>query len=180
MKNGGEIEIVFDRRLSDRLKVILMIDNGGWSMDPYVGIVQTLFNYARSQFKELKIYYFHNTIYSRVWLDPQRHIRPETLEEFARRDPETRLIFVGDAAMAPYELVGANGSLYLGQKDSHSSQERLGFLARTFRHAAWLNPQPESSWGYTWTIGEIRKSFPMFELTLDGLEKAVQHLMRRH
>jgi hypothetical protein len=180
MRNGGEIEIVFDRRLSDRLKVILMIDNGGWSMDPYVGIVQTLFNYARSQFKELKIYYFHNTIYSRVWLDPQRHIRPETLEEFARRDPETRLIFVGDAAMAPYELVGANGSLYLGQKDSHSSQERLGFLARTFRHAAWLNPQPESSWGYTWTIGEIRKSFPMFELTLDGLEKAVQHLMRRH
>jgi uncharacterized protein with von Willebrand factor type A (vWA) domain len=180
MKNGGEIEIVFDRRLSDRLKVILMIDNGGWSMDPYVGIVQTLFNYARSQFKELKIYYFHNTIYSRVWLDPQRHLRPETLEEFARRDPETRLIFVGDASMAPYELVGANGSLYLGQKDSHSSQERLGFLARTFRHAAWLNPQPESSWGYTWTIGEIRKSFPMFELTLDGLEKAVQHLMRRH
>jgi uncharacterized protein with von Willebrand factor type A (vWA) domain len=180
MKNGGEIEIVFDRRLSDRLKVILMIDNGGWSMDPYVGIVQTLFNYARSQFKDLKIYYFHNTIYSRVWLDPQRHLRPETLEEFGRRDPETRLILVGDAAMAPYELVGANGSLYLGQKDSHSSQERLGFLSRTFRHAAWLNPQPESSWGYTWTIGEIRKSFPMFELTLDGLEKAVQHLMRRH
>ena len=180
MKNGGEIEIVFDRRLSDRLKVILMIDNGGWSMDPYVGIVQTLFNYARSQFKDLKIYYFHNTIYSRVWLDPQRHLRPEALEGIARRDPETRLILVGDAAMAPYELVGANGSLYLGQKDSPSSHERLKFLARTFRHAAWLNPQPESSWGYTWTIGEIRKSFPMFELTLDGLEKAVQHLMRRH
>ena len=180
MRNGGEIEIVFDRRLSDRLKVILMIDNGGWSMDPYVEIVQPLFNYARSQFKDLKIYYFHNTIYSRVWLDPQRHLRPEALEEFARRDSESRLILVGDAAMAPYELVGANGSLYLGQKDSHSSQERLGFLARTFRHAAWLNPQPESSWGYTWTIGEIRKNFPMFELTLDGLEKAVQHLMTRH
>jgi uncharacterized protein with von Willebrand factor type A (vWA) domain len=180
MKNGGEIEIVFDRRLSDRLKVILMIDNGGWSMDPYVGIVHTLFNYARSQFNDLKIYYFHNTIYSRVWLDPQRHLRPEALEEFARRDPETRLILVGDAAMAPYELVGANGSLYVGQKDSHSSRERLEFLARTFRHAAWLNPQPESSWRYTWTIGEIGKSFPMFELTLDGLEKAVQHLMRRH
>jgi uncharacterized protein with von Willebrand factor type A (vWA) domain len=180
MKNGGEIEIIFDRRLSDRLKVILMIDNGGWSMDPYVEIVRTLFNYTRSQFKDLKIYYFHNTIYGRVWLDPQRHLRPEALEEFARRDPETRLIIVGDAAMAPYELVGSNGSLYIGQKDSHSSEQRLKLLARTFRHAAWLNPQPESSWGYTWTIGEIRKSFPMFELTLDGLEKAVQHLMKRH
>ena len=180
MKRGGEIEIVFDRRLSDRLKVILMIDNGGWSMDPYVEIVQTLFNYARSQFKDLRIYYFHNTPYSRVWSDPQRHLKPEAIEEFVRRDPETRLIVVGDAAMAPYELMGASGSLYVGQKDSHSSEERLKFLARTFRHTAWLNPQPESSWSYTWTIGAIRKIFPMFELTLDGLDKAVQHLMKRH
>jgi uncharacterized protein len=180
MKSGGEIEIVFDRRLSDRLKVILMIDNGGWSMDPYVEIVQTLFNYARSQFKDLKIYYFHNTLYSRVWSDPQRHLKPEVIEEFTRRDPETRLIIVGDAAMAPYELMGGNGSIYVGQKDSRNSEERLQFLARTFRHAAWLNPQPESSWDYTWTIGAIRKIFPMFELTLDGLDKAVQHLMKRH
>jgi len=180
MRNGGEISIVFDRRLTDRLKVILMIDNGGWSMDPYIEIVQTLFNYARSQFKDLKIYYFHNTLYSRVWLDPQRHLRPEAVEEFTRRDPDTRLIIVGDAAMAPYELVGANGSLYVGQKESRSSEERLKFLARIFRHAVWLNPQAEAGWGYTWTIEAIGKIFPMFELTLDGLEKAVQHLMKRH
>ncbi len=180
MKSGGEIEIVFDRRLSDRLKVILMIDNGGWSMDPYVEIVQTLFNYARSQFKDLKIYYFHNTVYGRVWSDPQRHLKPEVIEEFTRRDPETRLIIVGDAAMAPYELMGASGSLYIGERDSRNSEERLRFLVRTFRHSAWLNPQQESSWSYTWTIGAIGKIFPMFELTLDGLDKAVQHLMKRH
>jgi hypothetical protein len=180
MKNGGEIEIVFDRRLADRLKVVLMIDNGGWSMDPYIEIVQTLFNYARSQFKDLKIYYFHNTVYSRVWLDPQRHLRPEPIEEFARRDPDTRLIIVGDAAMAPSELRWANGSLYVGEPEGKSSDDRLKFLARTFRHAVWLNPQAESSWRYTWTIEEIGKIFPMFELTLDGLEKAVQHLMKRH
>ena len=180
MRNGGEISIVLDRRLTDRLKVVLMIDNGGWSMDPYVEIVQTLFNYARSQFKDLRIYYFHNTLYGRVWLDPQRHLRPEALEEFARRDPETRLIVVGDAAMAPYELMGANGSLYVGQNDSRASEERLKFLARTFRHAVWLNPQAEATWEYTWTIGAIGKIFPMFELTLDGLEKAVRHLMRKN
>jgi uncharacterized protein len=180
MKSGGEISIVFDRRLADRLKVALMIDNGGWSMDPYVEIVQTLFNYARSQFRDLRIYYFHNTIYGRVWSDPQRHLKPEAIEEFARRDPETRLIIVGDAAMAPSELAWASGGLYVEQKESGSSAERLKFLARTFRHAVWLNPQPESTWGYTWTIGEIGKIFPMFELTLDGLEKAVQHLMKRH
>jgi uncharacterized protein len=180
MRNGGEISIVFDRRLTDRLKVVLMIDNGGWSMDPYVEIVQTLFNYARSQFKDLRIYYFHNTLYGRVWLDPQRHLRPEALEEFVRRDPETRLIVVGDAAMAPYELMGANGSLYVGQNDSRSSEERLKFLARTFRHAVWLNPQAESTWEYTWTIGAIGKIFPMFELTLDGLEKVVGYLMKKN
>jgi uncharacterized protein len=87
---------------------------------------------------------------------------------------------VGDAAMAPYELVGANGSLYVGQQDSQSSEARLNFLARTFRHAVWLNPQAEADWGYTWTVEAIAKIFPMYELSLDGLEKAVQYLMKRH
>ena len=180
LKNGGEISIVFDRRLTDRLKVILLIDNGGWSMDPYIEMVQTLFNYARSQFKDLRIYYFHNTIYSQVWLDPQRHRRPETIEELMRRDPETRLIIVGDATMSPYELNAENGSVYFGSRETVSSAERLQSLAHTFRHAVWLNPRPEGQWVDSWTLGAIGHIFPMFELTLDGLEKAVQHLMRRN
>lgn len=180
MRNAGEIEIVFDRRLADRLKVILMIDNGGWSMDPYVEVVQTLFNYARSQFKDLKIYYYHNTIYSRIWKDPQRRHQPEPIDEFVRRDPETRLILVGDASMAPYELMHVNGSIYLEQRENNASLDRLKFLSRTFRHAVWLNPQTEEEWDHTWTVGIIRQVFPMFELTLDGLEKAVQHLMAKH
>lgn len=180
MRNAGEIEIVFDRRLADRLKVILMIDNGGWSMDPYVAVVQTLFNYARSQFKDLKIYYFHNTVYSRIWKDPQRRHQPEPIDEFVRRDPETRLILVGDASMAPYELMHVNGSIYLEQRENNASLDRLKFLSRTFRHAVWLNPQTEEEWDHTWTVGIIRQVFPMFELTLDGLEKAVQHLMAKH
>lgn len=180
MRNAGEIEIIFDRRLTDRLKVVLMIDNGGWSMDPYVEVVQTLFNYARSQFKDLKIYYFHNTIYSRVWGDPQRRHRPEPIDEFVRRDPETRLIMIGDASMAPYELMHTNGSIYIEQKENNASMDRLKFLGKTFRHAVWLNPQTEEEWDHTWTVSMIRQVFPMFELTLDGLEKAVQHLMAKH
>jgi hypothetical protein len=180
MKNAGEIEIVFDRHLADRLKIILMIDNGGWSMDPYIDVVQTLFHYARSQFKDLKIYFFHNTIYGRVWQDPQRRFNPEPVEDFARRDPETRLIIVGDASMAPYELIHNNGSIYVDEVELGTGLARLKFLANTFRHAAWLNPQPEEEWRHTWTIGMIRQVFPMFELTLDGLEKAVQHLMAKH
>lgn len=177
VRNAGDIEIVFDRRLTDRLKVILMIDNGGWSMDPYVDVVQTLFRYAASQFKDLKIFYFHNTIYGRVWADPQRHYKPEDLGEFVRYDPETRLIIVGDASMAPYELMHANGAIYIEAKADIPSVERLKFLARLFRHAVWLNPVEEKYWDHTWTIGVIRKIFPMFELSLDGLEKAVRYLV---
>ena len=180
MRNAGEIEIIFDRRLSDRLKIILMIDNGGWSMDPYVEVVQTLFHYARSQFKDLKIYFFHNTIYSRVWQDPQRRYKPEPIEDFIRKDPETRLIIVGDASMAPYELIHTNGAIYIDQVEVGTGLERLKYLAHIFRHSAWLNPQPEQDWRHTFTVGMIRQVFPMFELTLDGLEKAVQHLMARH
>ncbi|HUH65664.1 MAG TPA: hypothetical protein VLZ07_04460 [Syntrophales bacterium] len=180
MRNAGEIEIIFDRRLADRLKIILMIDNGGWSMDPYVEVVQTLFHYARSQFKDLKIYYFHNTIYSRVWQDAERRYKPEPLDDFIRKDPETRLIIVGDASMAPYELMHTNGSIYIDEVEVGTGMERLQFLAKTFRHSVWLNPQPESEWRHTFTVGMIWRVFPMFELTLDGLEKAVQHLVARH
>ena len=180
MRNAGEIEIVFDRRLKDRMKIVLLIDNGGWSMEPYVGIVQTLFHYARSQFKDLKIYFFHNTIYSRVWADPQRYHKPELLEDFLRKDPETRLIMVGDASMAPYELMHMNGAIYVDQKPTGASIDRMKFLARTFRHAVWLNPVPQDEWEMTWTIGIVRQVFPMFELTLDGLEKSILHLMAKH
>jgi hypothetical protein len=180
MRNAGEIEIVFDRRLKDRMKIVLLIDNGGWSMEPYVGIVQTLFHYARSQFKDLKIYFFHNTIYSRVWADPQRYHKPELLDDFLRKDPETRLILVGDASMAPYELMHMNGAIYIDQQPTGASIDRMKFLARTFRHAVWLNPVPQDEWEMTWTIGIVRQVFPMFELTLDGLEKSILHLMAKH
>ncbi len=177
MKNAGEIEIVFDRGLRDRLKVILAIDNGGWSMDPHIPVVQTLFNYARSQFKDLKIYYFHNTIYSNLWEDPNRSKKPKPVEEFTRMDPETRLIIVGDASMAPYELLDMDGSIYISEKSGTSSFRRLNFLADTFPHRAWLNPVPQHQWHYVHTLVEIARLFPMFPLTMDGLEAAVTKLM---
>jgi len=180
LRNAGEIEIVFDRRLADRLKVILMIDNGGWSMEPYVEIVQTLFNYARSQFKDLRTYYFHNTVYDVVWQDARRYHRPERLEDFALRDPETRLILVGDASMSPYELMYGGGALDISQRCTQPSIDRLKFLAGLFRHAVWLNPAPLWEWSRGSTIGVIRQVFPMFGLTLDGLEAAVRRLAAKN
>jgi len=178
MRNAGEIEIVFDRRLKDRLKVVLMIDNGGWSMEPFVEVVQVLFNYARDQFKDLKTYYFHNTIYDYVWADPPRRRQPLKVEELSRFDPETRLIIVGDASMAPYELMAVDGSIHVEERSSFSSIDRLHLLAKIFRHAAWFNPRSDQEWRYVRTIQAIRQIFPMFELTLDGLDKAVRHLMK--
>ena len=179
MRHAGEIEIIFERSLKDRLKVILAIDNGGWSMDPYVEVVQTIFDYARAQFKDIQTFFFHNTIYDFVWKDPSRYKEPKRIEEFVSYDPETRLILVGDASMAPYELMATDGSIHIEERSSQPSIERLKFLAETFRHSVWLNPVPVGMWNYTPTIHTISRIFPMFELSIDGLEKAVRQLMTR-
>ena len=178
MKNAGEIEIIFDRSLKDRLKVILAIDNGGWSMDPYVEMVQTLFNYGRAQFKELKTFFFHNTIYDNLWEDPARFRKPFKVDDLIRLDPETRFIIVGDASMAPYELMATDGSIHIEERTMKPSYERLRFIADTFRRSVWFNPKLSNEWPYTRTISMIREIFPMFELTIDGLENAVSHLMQ--
>jgi uncharacterized protein with von Willebrand factor type A (vWA) domain len=179
MKNGGEIEIVFSRRLKDRIKVILAIDNGGWSMDQYIPVVQTLFDYARDQFKELKTFFFHNTVYDFLWEDPARIKQPFRVENFISFDPQTRLIIVGDGSMAPYELVAADGSIHVEERSGKPSIEQLKFLAQTFPHCVWMNPVFSQIWNQTPTITTIGQIFPMFELTLDGLEGAVNHLMSR-
>jgi uncharacterized protein with von Willebrand factor type A (vWA) domain len=179
-KNAGEIEIVFERSLRDRLKVVLMIDNGGWSMDPYVDVVQTLFNYSRSQFKDLKTFFFHNTVYDYVWEDPPRRYKPQRVEDFASWDPETRLVIVGDASMAPYELMATDGSIHIEERSGLPSMDRLNLLFESFPHSVWLNPTPLRLWPMTRTIGIIANIFPMFELTLEGLDEAVTHLMSRN
>lgn len=179
MKNAGEIEIVFDRRLKDKLKVILVIDNGGWSMDPYVEVVQTLFDYAGAQFKDVKTYFFHNTIYDAVWEDPARYKKPLKINAFSGFDPETRLIIVGDASMAPYELMARDGSIYIQERSGRPSIECLRAMTDFFPHNVWLNPVSFNMWDYTRTIHMIRQIFPMFELSIDGLEKAVVQLMAK-
>ena len=179
MKNGGEIEIVFSRSLKDRLKVILAIDNGGWSMDPYIPVVQTLFDYAGAQFKDVKTFFFHNTVYDALWKDASRIKKPVRVTEFSRYDPETRLIFVGDASMAPYELMAADGSIYMQERSGKSSIEQLKFLSETFPHSVWLNPVPTRMWSYTHTLNAISQIFPMFPLSLDGLDQAISKLMEK-
>jgi len=180
MKNAGEIEIIFERSLKDRLKVILAIDNGGWSMEPFIDIVQTVFNYARAQFKELKTFFFHNTIYDSIWEDPPRFRKPFKVDDLIRLDPETRFILVGDASMAPYELMATDGSIHIEERSMKPSYQRLQFIAETFPYSVWLNPIMADEWPYTRSINAIRDIFPMFELTIDGLEDAVTYMMHKN
>jgi len=180
MKNAGEIEIVYDRSLRDRLKVMLVIDNGGWSMEPYIEVVRTLFYYSRAQFKDIKTFFFHNTIYDNLWEDASRMRKPLHVDELVRLDPETRVIIVGDASMAPYELMATDGSIHLEERSGQPSYKRLQFIAETFKHSVWLNPKMADEWPYTRTINMIREIFPMFELTLDGLEGAVNYMISRN
>ena len=179
MKNAGEIEIIFSKSLKDRLSVILAIDNGGWSMDPYIPVIQTLFDYARAQFKEIKTYFFHNTIYETIWQDPGRMKKPQKVDELIKLDPDTRLIIVGDASMAPYELMARNGTIHMEDRSGKPSIERMRFLSETFSHSVWLNPIPSRMWNSTQTITVLKELFPMFELSIDGLEKAVASLMAK-
>ena len=95
---------------------------------------------------------------------------PLPVEYLATFDPQTRLILVGDASMAPYELMAADGSIHVEERSGKPSIEQLKFLAQTFPHSVWLNPASSQLWDFTPTIKTIRQIFPMFELTLDGLE----------
>jgi hypothetical protein len=179
LKNGGEIEIILKRALRDKLRVVLAIDNGGWSMDPYVSVVQSIFDQARNQFKDLKAYFFHNTIYDVLWKDPTRYKQAYPMTDLLRQDPETRLIIIGDASMAPYELMASEGSIHVEDRSGRPSLEQLKLLAAAFKHSLWLNPVPKHRWHLTYTIAMIRNIFQMGELTIDGLEQAVAHLMAK-
>jgi uncharacterized protein with von Willebrand factor type A (vWA) domain len=179
-RNGGEIELAFRRDLLDRIEVLLLIDNGGSSMLAHVPLTQLLFAKARDRFKRLTTCFFHNTVYGSVFRD-SRHRSVIPTAELLRRPPETRLLFVGDAAMAPEELIYRRGSIGWGIDDEEPSLVWLQRLRDRFRHAVWLNPIPKESWPDAYgraTIQKIGEVFRMEDLTLGGIKRAVEYLSR--
>jgi uncharacterized protein with von Willebrand factor type A (vWA) domain len=187
-RNGGEIDLVFRRDLLDRIEIVLLIDNGGTSMLSHVELTRLLFAKVRDRIKRCHTYFFHNTIYGSVYKDPQRR-QPLRTAELLKRSRDTRLIVVGDASMAPEELVYPGGSIYFGEDfggssggdDRESSLRWLERLHDRFRHAAWLNPIPKELWPNAYgrtTIQAIGKVFPMEDLTLGGIKRAVARLTR--
>ncbi|HEY8430277.1 MAG TPA: VWA domain-containing protein [Sandaracinaceae bacterium] len=177
-RNAGELEIVLRPPRRSNTRVILMMDVGG-SMDPYAHLVSRLFTAAKkaTHFRELRTYYFHNCIYGKVYEDAafSRPVRVRDL--LAECGPHYKLIVVGDALMAPYELLAAGGSLWLDEDERVEGIVWLMMLEDHFERSCWLNPEPPRYWSGN-TIEYIAKVFPMFPLTLEGLGEAVAHLTK--
>jgi uncharacterized protein with von Willebrand factor type A (vWA) domain len=175
-RNLGDLEIVTRPARKSNTRVVLLMDVGG-SMDPYAHLVSRLFTAAKkaTHFKELRTYYFHNCVYGRVY-ENARFTEPVSLSElFTQTDRRYKLIIVGDALMAPWELMSRSG--WPGDEDL----EGIRWFAKLREHypaSVWLNPEPPSAWWQT-TIDVLRKLFPMYPLTLEGLGEAVAQLTRQ-
>jgi len=163
LKRGGLFIPELSSEKDEELKVIVMIDNGGYSMAPYVRSVQNLFKKMKTRFAhDLEVYYFHNTIYDRVYID-ERRTKSITVEKLLSHSKEYRIFFIGDAAMAPYEL-------------NSYSIETIKSIAQKFKKSVWLNPEPLKYWPYTYTIQVMKELVPMFPLTPAGIERAVNSM----
>lgn len=176
-KNAGELEVVVRPPRRPNTRVILMMDVGG-SMDPYIREVEQLFTAASkaTHFKDFRSYFFHNCVYQTVWAT-EEFTKPLPVVELLRTcGRHYKLVVIGDAAMAPYELVSPRGHSFFGPPGK-SGLEVLQDLQGHFERAVWLNPEPRRYWqGAGSTRHAIGQLFPMFPLTLEGLGEAISHL----
>jgi uncharacterized protein with von Willebrand factor type A (vWA) domain len=178
-RNAGllDIRLVPERR--NGVKVLLFFDVGG-SMDPYIRSCEELFSAARTEFKHMEYFYFHNFLYEGVWKDNQRRFKERTatwdiLHTYAA---DYRVIFVGDATMSPYEISAVGGSVEHWNEEAGETWMRR--ITDTFEKVIWLNPEPESSWEYTTSVTWTRRLLGdrMYPLTLKGLEDGMRYLAR--
>ncbi len=175
----GYLDIHMRPERHNAVKLLMFFDIGG-SMDNHIKDVEELFSAARSEFKHLEYFYFHNCLYEGVWRDNARRYtgKTDTLQVLNTYPADYKVIFVGDASMSPYEITVAGGSV------EHMNPEPGGlWLKRVtdiYKHTVWLNPLPEQHWGWTPSIGLVRKLLGnrMYPLTLDGLDAATRELMR--
>ena len=175
----GYLDIQTRPERRNAVKVLLFLDVGG-SMDPHIRMVEELFSAARSEFKHLEYFYFHNCLYEGVWRDNARRWSEQTptWDILHTYGPDYKCIFVGDAAMSPYEIA------YPGGANEHWNAEPgsvwLQRAIETWKHNIWINPLPEKHWQYTHSIQMIREIFEgrMYPMTLGGIEQGMKELVR--
>ena len=176
-RSGGWLDIKMVPERHNAVKVLLLLDVGG-SMDDHVRVCEELFCAARSEFKHLESFYFHNFVYEKLWRDNRRrwNVNMSTHELLRTYAADYKLILVGDATMSPYEIEQPGGSI------EHWNEEAgrvwLQRLMHTYRKFAWLNPQPRDRWRYTQSIAITRELLEgrMYPLTLGGLDEAIDAL----
>jgi uncharacterized protein with von Willebrand factor type A (vWA) domain len=178
-RNGGEIELIFCPPHKNNAKVLLLMDTGG-SMMPYTTLVERLFSAAHkaTHFRDFQYYYFHNCVYEQLYSDMRLHKRVSTSSLLHTLDADYKVILVGDAYMAPEELLDPGGALYYYHHNDTPGITWLRRIQEHFRAGIWLNPLPAGQWNRT-TINLVRQVLPMYELTLDGLERGIKQLVRK-
>ncbi len=180
--NAGFLSLVYGRPRRNTVKLLMLIDSGG-SMDYYSALCSRLFKAAISSnhFKDLKVYYFHNCVYSKLYTNPSLRYRDQIDTEFVLKSvpADYKLIFVGDAAMAPEELVYRRYFGYgYGTTEGVSGMQWLCRFRDRYKHNVWLNPTSfDTDYYLDYTCKLIMKEFPMYRLTVNGLTSALKHLL---
>lgn len=177
--NAGYLDIKMQPERKNRIKVVMLLDVGG-SMDDHIERTEELFSAAKTEFKNMEFYYFHNCVYDYLWKsNRRRHAeRFETWDVLRKYPADTRVIFVGDATMSPYEVLAPGGSVEYNNEEAGA--EWLARFCKAFPKFAWLNPEPENLWQYRQSIAVIRQLMNnrMFPITLEGLERAMRLLSK--
>ena len=177
--NAGYLDIRMQPERRNNIKVLMLFDVGG-SMDDHIERTEELFSATRTEFKNMEFFYFHNCVYDYLWRNNRRRHaeRFPTWDVLRKYTPDTKLIFVGDATMSPYEIVQPGGSVEYNNPEAGAVW--LQRFTSTFPHFAWLNPEPEGLWQYRQSIALIRQlmSDRMFPLTIDGLERTMRLLSK--
>ena len=178
-KNAGLLDIKMIPEKTNSVKVLVLFEVGG-SMDPHVKVCEELFSACKTEFKNLEYFYFHNFVYETVWKDNNRrhNERIETIEILQKYASDYKIIFVGDASMAPYEISNAGGSIEHWNEESGASWMRK--FVNNYERLIWLNPVPEDHWDYSASIDLSRSliDYKMYPLTLKGLEDGMSFLTK--
>src|SRR6478609_4582290 len=176
-RNAGYLDIKMIPERRNKVKLLLLFDIGG-SMDAHIRVCEELFSAARTEFKHLEFFYFHNCLYEKLWKDNRRrHVDTyQTAQLLNTFPPDYKIIFVGDASMSPYEIAYPGGSVEHWNEEA--GQVWVQRMCDTYRSVVWLNPVPERHWSYTPSIQLLQQlsSNRMFPLTLGGLDSAMKEL----
>ncbi len=178
-RKAGMLDILLRPERHNKIKVLLFFDIGG-SMDDHIKLCQEMFSAAKTEFKHMEYFYFHNCMYDYVWKDNRRRHseRTPTFDILHKFGHDYKLIFVGDATMSPYEILQPGGSIEYSNDESGAVWMRR--MLDVYPKAVWLNPEPEQLWPYRQSISVIREIMQarMYPLTIEGLERAMRYLSK--